>query len=221
MRSRTIRPSQREENLTLFAVAYPQTLSYLKEKAAKLASEGSTFDFPAKMISAIAQFGSLTIGQMEAVERMRKRDAEYATRKTTTSAGSPPVEVEVSKISAAFDQAISSARRDGEGLKFLHLRMGNFVCSPAGANSRNPGSIYVKEDGVYLGKITDGKFIKSRDCTPQQVEQLKEVAKDPAEAARAYGLRTGSCSICGRELTREESRERGIGPICAERFGFL
>jgi len=47
------------------------------------------------------------------------------------------------------------------------------------------------------------------------------VAKDPSAAARAYGLRTGQCSICGRELTNAESRARGIGPICAERFGFL
>ena len=43
---------------------------------------------------------------------------------------------------------------------------------------------------------------------------------NPAEAAKAHGQRTGECSVCGRELTNKDSRALGIGPICAERFGF-
>lgn len=207
---------QASENIVLFNALHPEMYKFLKEKATKIAAEGGTFDFPAKMLQAVAKYGSLTVGQEQAVEKMMAREAQWQARQSA-----PPVEVDVSKISAAFDQARSAASQAGEGLKYLHLRMGNFVCSPAGANSRNPGSIYVKEDGTYLGKITDGKFTRSRECSDAQVESLREVARDPAEAARAYGLRTGQCSICGRELTREESRERGIGPICAGRFGFL
>jgi hypothetical protein len=36
----------------------------------------------------------------------------------------------------------------------------------------------------------------------------------------AYGKRTGACSCCGRELTNGESIDRGIGPICAEKYGW-
>jgi hypothetical protein len=43
---------------------------------------------------------------------------------------------------------------------------------------------------------------------------------DPAAAAKAYGLRTGECCICGRTLTNRVSIDAGIGPICAGRWGF-
>lgn len=41
-----------------------------------------------------------------------------------------------------------------------------------------------------------------------------------AEASSLYGTELGHCGLCGRELTDESSRERGIGPTCAEK-GFL
>ena len=31
---------------------------------------------------------------------------------------------------------------------------------------------------------------------------------------------TGACSCCGRELTNQVSIDRGIGPICAVKFGW-
>ena len=34
------------------------------------------------------------------------------------------------------------------------------------------------------------------------------------------GKRVGSCCVCARKLTRKESIERGIGPICAEKVGY-
>lgn len=38
------------------------------------------------------------------------------------------------------------------------------------------------------------------------------------EEASAYGHLTGRCGCCGRLLTNEESIERGIGPICFEKY---
>lgn len=49
---------------------------------------------------------------------------------------------------------------------------------------------------------------------------LARIAEDPAEASALYGHEIGRCGVCGRRLTREESRERGIGPICAENLGW-
>lgn len=43
----------------------------------------------------------------------------------------------------------------------------------------------------------------------------------PRESAELFGRETNHCGICGRELTREDSRARGIGPDCAERLGWL
>ena len=36
--------------------------------------------------------------------------------------------------------------------------------------------------------------------------------------AKEIGRRTGRCAICHRELTKQESIEAGIGPVCASRF---
>lgn len=34
------------------------------------------------------------------------------------------------------------------------------------------------------------------------------------EQAREFGVLTGNCCVCGRELTDPQSVERGIGPVC-------
>lgn len=41
-------------------------------------------------------------------------------------------------------------------------------------------------------------------------------SKDTKQALLNYGLETGECSICGRELTDSESIRIGIGPVCRQ-----
>lgn len=43
--------------------------------------------------------------------------------------------------------------------------------------------------------------------------------RDPLSAAALYGQQTGVCGICNRTLTDDASRERGIGPVCAQKVG--
>lgn len=47
---------------------------------------------------------------------------------------------------------------------------------------------------------------------------LEAIANDPDALAR-YGQELGECGVCGRELTDEESRRIGIGPVCREKLG--
>ena len=50
------------------------------------------------------------------------------------------------------------------------------------------------------------------------LDRLAEMSDEDIAAATAlYGQELGHCGICGRELTDEDSRARGIGPKCAER----
>jgi hypothetical protein len=49
---------------------------------------------------------------------------------------------------------------------------------------------------------------------------LRAIAVNPAEASLRYGRLLGSCGVCGRTLTDETSRERGIGPVCADKTGW-
>lgn len=49
---------------------------------------------------------------------------------------------------------------------------------------------------------------------------LRKIAEDPKTASLRYGREIGCCGVCGRTLTDETSRARGIGPVCAEKFGW-
>lgn len=41
---------------------------------------------------------------------------------------------------------------------------------------------------------------------------------DPERAAVEHGKLSGRCAVCSRDLTDPESIERGIGPVCADKF---
>ena len=86
--------------------------------------------------------------------------------------------------------------------------------------NKNPGSLYVKRDGKYQGKVTpDGVFHPVGGAARETADELLAIDSDPVGKAREHGRLTGRCSICGRELTDPISVERGIGPICITRWG--
>ena len=70
----------------------------------------------------------------------------------------------------------------------------------------------------YLGKVTR-QGLDSR-LSDDVKAVLNEAAKDPLSVAIRYGKESGECSCCGRELTDPQSIERGIGPICATKYGW-
>lgn len=176
------------------------------------------FSFARAMLEALNKFGSLTEKQMETVQRLTAQSAERKAARVAEQAAravSAPV-VTVQAIEVAFNNAKEA------GVKYPKLRLDTFVFSPAGENSKNAGAIYIKnkEDGVYLGKVAGGRLFTSRDCTTEAAERIVAVSSDPKQAAVAYGMKFGACSICGRALTDADSIARGIGPICAENYGF-
>lgn len=50
------------------------------------------------------------------------------------------------------------------------------------------------------------------------LDVLKKIAADPFGSAQLYGRELGVCGVCGSELTNDESRALGIGPVCREKF---
>lgn len=104
-----------------------------------------------------------------------------------------------------------------EAIKTPKFRFEDLVISRAPDHGVNAGALYVKVNGDYAGKVKEGKWFGSQDILPK----LQQISKDPLSSAVAYGRRTGTCACCGKELTVHESIERGIGPICAEKWGLL
>jgi hypothetical protein len=187
-------------------------------EAAWMESSAPRFEFAKSMLDALNKYGHLTERQMSTVQRLTVQDAERQAARATEQAAraeSAPV-VTVEAIEVAFNTAKQA------GVKRPKLRLDTFVFSPAGENSNNAGAIYIKnkEDGLYLGKVMGGRLFTSRDCTAEAAERIVAVSSDPKQAAVAYGMKFGACSVCGRQLTDSDSVARGIGPICAENYGF-
>jgi hypothetical protein len=55
----------------------------------------------------------------------------------------------------------------------------------------------------------------------QAVSIIAKIAEDPRSAAVRYAEEFKRCGICNRGLTDKESQERGIGPVCARKAGWL
>lgn len=183
-----------------FGMAHPDVVEWLMDNESN--------EFAQSLARQLNERGSLSENQIAAVRK------GIARAQAPAAVG---VEINVGRIEEAFSHAQAT------GLKRLRMFLDTFKFSPAGESSRNVGGIYVKRaggDGAYLGKVMGGKFLRARDCTDDEEKRIVDAASDPAKAAKAYGQRTGQCSICGRELTAEESIERFVGPICAQRYGF-
>lgn len=176
-----------------WAMSHPDEMAWV-------AANMETSTFAASLAADIDQYGALTERQLAAV---RRNAAGHEAAPAVT----------VAEIESRFELA-----RQRQVEKPM-IRLDTFVFKAAGASSANPGAIYVTEEGTYLGKITGGRFLKAGPCTDDQQERIVAAASNPAEAAKAFGQRTGKCCICGRKLTAEDSIDRFIGPICAERMG--
>lgn len=86
--------------------------------------------------------------------------------------------------------------------------------------------IYVTKDDdrvgcIHIGLDGETTFASSWGVEGGTVEDMKDLLdSDLEEAMVNHGKLTGYCSCCGRKLTNPISVERGIGPICAEGYGF-
>lgn len=86
----------------------------------------------------------------------------------------------------------------------------------------------VLQGNHHLGTITDretfrlGMAYMGRPSTSIPVETLmqamRDFAADPLATLATFGLKTGTCGVCGRRLEDAESVARGIGPVCLKRL---
>ena len=122
--------------------------------------------------------------------------------------------VDLSVIREMFDHAVANNHP-----KPKYLAEG-LVITLAPSYGANAGALYVKtfDGGEYQGKIVDNEFMP-RSAEDWVAGALQRIAEDPREAAVKYGRQIGRCGCCGATLTNKDSIARGIGPVCAGRFG--
>lgn len=92
-------------------------------------------------------------------------------------------------------------------------------CDPAIADGDTLSIPSDRANNDYLGKIVGGKF-HGHYISNEMTAAVAAACANPVEQAIEYGRMTGACSCCNRELTNPESIERGIGPVCAKKYGW-
>jgi hypothetical protein len=155
----------------------------------------------------------------------RLSDKQYAwAHKLAVDCASPAVvtDNQTTQFEALFN-AFEAAK--SKGAKRLTLRFEGINIKP----NRDVTALWVTsqtetemgEYGLkpkYLGKVT--RIGMDSRLSDDVKTVIMGAANDPLNAAIRYGKVSGECSCCGRELTDPRSIERGIGPICADKYGF-
>ena len=130
-----------------------------------------------------------------------------------------------------FSSIVKMMHAAKEHIQYPKIRLETLNGSPivlhvAGDKSKYRGQIMITDGGRYGDNTYYGRIDLSGTLQPSSSTWTKEIrgiiehlAEDPEASLTQYGQMTGSCACCGRTLTNPASIERGIGPICAGRFG--
>lgn len=72
------------------------------------------------------------------------------------------------------------------------------------------------ETGRVFGTVDQGRW--TFEYAPGAVRRLRPEHRMTIEEAKKFGALYGTCCVCGRTLTDEDSIAAGIGPVCAGRL---
>jgi len=221
----TAREQEIKDNATAWIEAHPAEAKWLADAGKRNAERGGTFTFPADVLNKLWQWGTLTDGQLAAVQKMMARDA---TRAAERVAAAPAIDA--TKIEEAFKVAVDRAKRKGQKGVFkkpLKLtssdELGKITLAfrPGSEGSQWADMLFVKSvDDRKLGYIKGGKLFRKFDCTDAEAAAITAVAQDPETAVVAFAKAWSRCGICHQTLLNDVSIARGIGPVCASKFGF-
>ena len=221
--------ADRDMNLAQWIINNEAEYAFLKSNA-------SWSDFYRSLYDSLKEYGSLSDKQLASVTKGIANQAEKQAKKDKDA-----IDMDVVAIRAAFDTAIANATAEGKPNYKAKLRMlsvaqyeqykrdpnyktneGDLEISRAPMSGRNGGYLYVKFQGVYVGKISsEGKFYNAYSASKDAIEAVVALNNgDMLELAVAYGKATSNCSCCGRFLENEESVRLGIGPICRAKWGW-
>lgn len=125
--------------------------------------------------------------------------------------------------SAAIDALKAAPKKQDESAEKEEIEAGMYrkdgVIYKVQRAVHGSGRMYAKklvEDDTYSDDTVHWAFVYA----PGAVKFLRPEHKMTLEEAKEFGALYGTCVVCGRTLTKEESIEAGIGPVCASKGGW-
>lgn len=164
------------------------------------------------------------VASVDAVEKLRQsyRDM-YTTRALTKDRASQ----EIDSLKDLVRIGREHAQKMGQAVPAQRKEIGSELAAlvPAGryAFTGNEGQTVF----VHMVKFDSGAFIVKQQVGDDTQRMTRVVARTALqkivdagikESSMRYGHELGVCGVCGRTLTNEDSRERGIGPVCLSRL---
>jgi len=214
------------KNWDAFRLSHPAEAEFIDLKINDLRCPEGYREILTSFRGAVGKYGELTGKQLAVVQRGVEREEEFKAKRAVT-AQAP--KAEFPNLRAAFQVLID------KGVRKAQMTYGDINVSLASLNGKNPGALYVKDGADYAGKIVGTVFSKAYGAKADLVERLLVVEADPKAAVMKHAKDTAErlaaaeargekislpCGCCGIELTNPVSIARGIGPICAGKWGF-
>lgn len=205
-------------DVAAFTAREPDVMAWIVAECSK----AKPFEFAVAMAEAINKYGDLTDRQLDTCKRLAAKAAERASSRANGPA------LDVAAIEAAFVTAREKAFRTGQMgtfIKPLILAAGpaktDIAFKASAGSGKWEGMVFFKSmDDRKLGYVKEGRFNRQFACTDAEANAVLTVASNPKEGLFAYAKAWSKCGVCGRGLLNDESIERGIGPICMEKYGF-
>jgi hypothetical protein len=215
-------------------VAAPTELETRLDQACRVLTAGS-LSAAQSLLSQLRHKGSLSEKQYAFARSLCDR-AKPVAAPAPKAPSCPPVQGrekialgDFAGMIALFDKAAAQKSSKAYLPKVRLLCEGEKIeLTVAGSSARNPGTINVstpggRDNNTWFGRILrTGEFeVNPRVTVPGALKiTLGEFARNPLDSMVSFGRLTGQCSICARKLVDPVSIDRGIGPICAAKWGF-
>lgn len=190
-------------------------IKWLRDQVAYSTFYGQS-DFSRSMIEKVDSREILTDNMINAITSMHTK----ALAKQVQREADKQAEMVAGSVSDKFAELFAAFAQAHEKIARPIFRVEHIKVSRAPDHGTNAGCLYVKSTyDDYLGKITPSGQFKGK-ATEDQRQSIDALAADPYNAVIKYGRVTGQCGCCGKELTKKQSIEDGIGPICKDKWGF-
>lgn len=121
-------------------------------------------------------------------------------------------DLDPAELSAARASALITELRDAPRAKVAAhgIREGRYAYTTDGGATAD--HYRITRGGKIMTWTASGEYPYTGKGLNEALTWIKE---NPREAAALFGQLTESCGRCGRDLSDDDSRARGLGPVCA------